>query len=393
MNTVVIREGKALIHIPDPSHAIQGNRFEPAWLPVFYNPLMVFNRDLSILVLDTYTRLYAPHKPIKAIDALSGTGVRAVRLALEFDDIEYIHANDIDPLAVKLIEFNSMLNNVGEKVKVHRMDANRLLNTIRTEHHEPILYVDIDPFGSPAPFAREALYTTGHHGLAAFTATDLGVLEGSKPRPARRKYWVEIRKTPESKEVGLRVLLGFLARTAASLDKSIRPLLSYYADHYYRVYLLLERGSKKADAMLESMIGYATYCKELKRTFLEQVSCPSGEKGTVIGPLWKGPLSDPEFVNRVGGGLSRFGYLETFDRIIKLVDMLVAEAHVCTNCLHYRIDYVASAVSTSMPPRERLIEDLISLGYRASRTHFSPLGIRTNAPYSIVSYLIRKYSR
>ena len=393
MNTAVIREGKALIHIPDPSHAIQGDRFEPAWLPVFYNPIMVFNRDLSVLVLDSYTRMHAPHKPIKAIDALSGTGVRAVRLALEVSGLEYIHANDIDPRAVRLIESNSMLNNVGDRVKIHQMDANRLLNTVRTEYHEPILYVDIDPFGSPAPFAREALYTTGHHGLAAFTATDLGVLEGSKSRPARRKYWVEIRKTPESKEVGLRVLLGFLARTAASLDKSIRPLLSYYADHYYRVYLLLERGSKKADAMLESMIEYATYCREMKRTFLGQISCPSGERGVVIGPLWKGPLADPGFLERLRDSLPRFGYLETFDRITKLIDMLVSETNVCTDCIHYRIDYVASAVSTSMPPRERLIEDLIALGYRASRTHFSPLGIRTNAPYSIVSYLIRKYSR
>ncbi len=391
MNIAVTREGKALLYIPDPTYAKQGDRFEPAWLPVFYNPIMEFNRDLGILVLDTYLDMYAPHTPIKAIDPLSGTGIRAFRILREIDKIEKVYVNDIDPSAFKLIKANAKLNRLDKKVTIWHLDANAALNIVRTILHEPILYVDIDPFGSPAPFAKEALQTTGHMGLAAFTATDLGVLEGGKTRPALRKYWTNIIKVPESKEIGLRALLGYLARVAASVDKSIKPLLSYYADHYFRVYVLVQRGSKNADNMLKENIGYATYCKESKKTFLNNIACPLGEKGKPIGPLWIGELGDKQFIQSMISRLEKFGYLHTTKRIQKLLTTILDELHVCKRCVHYRIDSVASAISSSMPPREHLLNELRKLGYRVSRTHFTPIGIRTNAPYSIISYMISSW--
>ncbi len=378
MKLAVIREGKSLLLLPDPGLARAEHGIEPAWLPVFYNPRMTFNRDLSIAALSVYVSLLAPHRPVHAVDGLSGTGVRAIRYALEVDEVEPIHANDIDPDACSLIRRNILLNGVEGKVRVHCRDAVSLLAELRRE--EPLLFVDIDPFGSPAPFARQALLATGHMGIAAFTATDLAVLEGSKPRAARRKYWVRISRVPESKEIGLRILIGYLARTAASVDKAVKPLLAYYADHYYRVYLLIERGARKADRMLDENVGYAEYCPAMGATILEPGLC--GDNGIRMGPLWTGSLWDVRFLDRVREELERRSYLETRKRALNLINVLREESTVCGGCVYYSLDSIASSIKRNLPRIRTLIEELKKQGYQASRTHFDPHGIRSNAPYT-----------
>ncbi len=78
MRLAVIREGKALLYLPDTRQAITPHGgIEPAWLEVFYNPSMTFNRDLSILASRAYLR-----GQITLIDAMAGTGVRGIRYSL-----------------------------------------------------------------------------------------------------------------------------------------------------------------------------------------------------------------------------------------------------------------------------------------------------------------------
>jgi tRNA (guanine26-N2/guanine27-N2)-dimethyltransferase len=378
---VVIREGDALLEIPDIELARAPHGFEPAWLPVFYNPRMEFNRDVSVLALATYIKQLAPHKPIYAVDALSGTGVRAIRYALEVSDINVVHANDIDPLAYDLIKENVRINNLKEKIVVHNEDANTLL--INLHRKEPLLFIDIDPFGSPAPFTQTALHATGHRGLAAFTATDLAVLEGSKSRAARRKYWVHVVKTPESKEIGLRVLLGYIARTAAFNDKRITPLLSFHSGHYYRVFVLVERGARKADKMLEEDVGYLYYCPRSRRTQYNG-ECPLGEKSLAIGPLWVGKLNDADFISNVLRELeTEYDKLENKNKIYSFLQLLLTESMVCEKCVFYRLDIIASTLKRNMPKINTVIERLQELGYKATRTHLHPVGIRTDAPYLV----------
>ena len=384
-----MREGRVLLLIPDPETAKAPHGFEPAWMPVFYNPRMIFNRDISVLAVRAYVEKYAPHKPVHAVDALSGTGVRAVRYAVESSNDIIVHANDVDPKACQLIRENIALNGLIGKVTSHCTDANALLETLRRE--EPILLVDIDPFGSPAPFSHAALRAVGHRGLLALTATDLAVLEGSKKRAAARKYWVTITKTPESKEIGLRTLIGYIARVAASNDKAVYPVLAYYADHYYRVYMLVSRGARRADHMLESYISNAIYCPKAGKTFLKE-NCPSGERGITIGPLWSGPLFDSKFINLILEILTEFDYLETKKRIKKLLTTLSEEASVCSSCIFYRLDSIASAHVPRIPKISTVIDVLRGMGYLASRTHFHPMGIRTNAPYDSVVEALKSSS-
>ena len=383
MRLAVVREGRALVVIGDTREAVVGGRLEPAWLPVFYNPVMEFNRDLSVAALRVYAREYAPHRPV-VVEPLSATGVRAVRYALEAD-VERVIANDIDENAYKLMKMNVELNGVGDRVAVHRRDARSLLYHLKYEDPTPVLVVDLDPYGSPAPFLDAALDLIGHGGLLAMTATDLAVLEGSKPRPALRRYHARVRRTPQAREVAVRVLLGYAARVAAAHDKAVKPLLAYYSDHYIRAYLLVERGARRADRVVEENIGLLTYCVDLGYSTFEQ-ACPTPSRRLPVGPLWTGPLYDLDFVRALKSEVAASGY-PTATRALRLLETIEGEAGL-QDRPYQAVESVSAALHVNMPKIEALIARLRREGFQAARTHFSPTGIRTDAGYVSLATVI-----
>lgn len=381
----VVREGKALVYLPRVEDAVYKGSLEPSWLRVFYNPRMTLNRDLSVAALQAYIDLYAPHKPVNVVEPLTATGVRPVRYALEVEGVGFIYASDIDREAVRLAKLNAESNGASNVLLFHS-DARALLYKLKTLR-TPILVVDIDPFGSPAPFLQAALEALGDRGMIAATATDLAVLEGSKSRAAYRKYWARIVRVPPSKEIAVRVLLGYMARVAASLDKSLHPLLSYYEGHYIRVYALVERGARAADKMLGEHVGYAYHCDDKGYTGLVEPPCDNARE---IGPLWTGGLWDKRYLERVYHEASRRRYLQSRDSLLKLLDIIIEEAEV-DGFIHQRIDALASALRTSMPKRRRLLEALRSMGYNAVRTHFTPVGFRSNAPIEALTRVFKPF--
>jgi len=386
----LVREGRALVYLPDPSRASTGRGLEPAWLSVFYNPRMVFNRDLSVAALSVYALWYARVEGLCVAEPLTATGVRSVRYALEVPGVECVQAGDIDPAAVEFARLNARANRVEGIVRVSWADARELLHAGRRERGAPFHVVDLDPFGSPAPFLDAALASLGHGGLLAATATDLAVLEGSKPRAALRRYAARVVKTPESKEVGLRVLVGYAARVAAAHDRAVRPLMAYYADHYYRVYLLVERGARRADRMLSACLGELTYCPGDRRTYVGgDAACHHRSRSLKLGPAWLCQLNDPQFLARLSEALrGEYSYLETAERAARLVVTLAEEAPLEERRLHLLIEQAAAAARTSMPKTAELLDALRGAGYEAVRSHYSPTAVRTNAPYSEVIRLL-----
>lgn len=383
MRLAVVREGRALVLIGDTREAMVGGRLEPAWLPVFYNPVMEFNRDLSVAALRVYARVYAPHRPV-VVEPLSATGVRAVRYALE-SDVEKVIANDIDENAYRLIRMNAELNGVEDRVAVYRRDARSLLYHLKYEDPTPVLVVDLDPYGSPAPFLDAALDVVGHGGLVAMTATDLAVLEGSKPRPALRRYHARLVRTPQAREVAVRVLLGYAARVAAAHDKAVRPLLAYYSDHYVRVYLLVERGARRADRVVEENLGFLTHCVDLGYSTFEE-ACPTPSRRATLGPLWTGPLYDAGFVRELKSEVTALGY-PTAKRALRLLETIEGEVGL-QDRPYQAVESVSAALHVNMPKIEALIARLREEGFRAARTHFSPTGVRTDAGYVALATII-----
>lgn len=141
---------------------------------VFYNQRMDLNRDLAILFASSH---FPTWMRIRVCDPMTGSGVRAARYVLESSNVASVLAADKDPDTVEAARRTIQLNGVDAKVSVLERDANLLL----TEHSENRFdLVDLDPFGSPAPFFESALRATNDGGVVAATATDMGPLTGAR---------------------------------------------------------------------------------------------------------------------------------------------------------------------------------------------------------------------
>ncbi|WP_292320942.1 tRNA (guanine(26)-N(2))-dimethyltransferase [Caldisphaera sp.] len=380
MELSVLREGKALIYVPDTRKAkISEGIIEPSHLSVFYNPVMVFNRDLSIIALNSFINMYWPGKELVAIDPLSATGVRGIRYSLELNNLSKVIINDIDKnsynIMVKNIELNRMKN-----IEAYNREANALMRSLKYEQGQPINIIDLDPFGSVLPFIDTSISIASKGTLLALTATDLAVLGGSKYMAAKRKYRVNLINTKHYREIAIRVLLAFIAYISASYDKVIKPLMSYSVDHYARVYLLIDRGAKRSEEMLNKNIGYFKYENGLI------MGC---HDSNCLGPIWVGEIGDIKFIEELLNKLSNFSYIETFMRSEKFIKTYLDEMKI-QQYFHQRLDTICQNQKTNMPSLTKFISSLEEIGYKSYKSTFSDVGFRSNAPYDVLIELCRK---
>ncbi|MBW9140368.1 MAG: tRNA (guanine(26)-N(2))-dimethyltransferase [Candidatus Aramenus sp.] len=363
-----ITEGKARLLVPDPEEYKKEEKYDPSWAPVFYNPRMVFNRDVSVVVVSALS-------PKSIVDALSATGVRGIRYYLESSKAEEVLFNDKSPNAVELIRRNVEVNGI-ENAKVYNRDANSLLYELKVD------YVDVDPFGSPAPFVLSSINATKRGGSVAYTATDLSPLEGKARRSCLRKYYVHNQRLSFSKEVGIRALISKVVRDSAVLERTVVPLISFYSDYYYRVFFRVLGGARRADNALEEL-GYFIECQDCgyhEGTREKCVDkCPyCGSKNVkVVGPVWLGKLVDEEFLGKVMSSIDKFEYLTNFQLVKELLTSLRDENQFLA---YYNLDFLASRHKVNVPPTRGMLE---CLG-EATRTHFDKKGIKTNKKYEEV---------
>lgn len=137
MDQITVTEGNVKIRIPVFDKV-------SAKAPVFYNPVMELNRDLSVIALQVFRN--EQEEDLKICDAFSGSGIRGIRYALEIDGVENVVVNDLNPQAVKFAVENIQENNLNN-VRVCREDANILLRKCKGKFN----VVDIDPLELPPP--------------------------------------------------------------------------------------------------------------------------------------------------------------------------------------------------------------------------------------------------
>lgn len=321
---------------------------------VFYNPRMRFCRDLDML-------LYSELDTKEYLDALSATGVRGIRAMLEANCNAIF--NDIDPKAVEIIKKNLEIN--GLSAEVHNRDANVLMRERKFEH------IDLDPFGTPSYFIDTACYSAKKY--LSITATDTSALCGSATRSGLRKYSVFAVKIDAYHEIGLRALIGFIAREATKYEKVIEVLASWAKEHYYRVHLKVKKSTAKS-ADIYKKIGYLFYCK---RCYSKRVApmngecydrCECGEKLTMIGPIWLGELKNSEIIKSMCKKADK--------QAKKFLERLKDELDLPTA---YNIHDIARGLGIKIPKMDLIIEKLRENGFLASRTHYSGFCIKTNA--------------
>ncbi len=234
-------------------------------------------------------------------------------------------------------------------------------------------YVDLDPFGSPAPYLDATLREAWDRQLVSATATDLAVLCGAYPQACRRRYGARPVRVPFRHEMAARLLMGHCAREAARYDKGIEPLLAAYAAHFVKVWFRVRRGAGRADAALAQGAYLRFDAGTGERRFTDDP-----RDG---GPLWAGPLLEATFLD----GLSATRW--TGARASGIIDQLRKE--VDAPALHHTTDEWAKRLRLSPPSLRRLLEALREAGHVATTTHYHARGFRTSAPADELERLVR----
>jgi tRNA (guanine26-N2/guanine27-N2)-dimethyltransferase len=350
--SLILQEGKVEFEVP-PGDVTKSSE-------VFYNPVMEFPRDISIAVyralLDEGTFL----------DALSASGVRALRVAKEVGlDVT---ANDLNPSATRLIARNAEKNKL--KIRVENRNASALM---ADEYFDVI---DIDPFGTPVPYLDNA-YRSARKFLSV-TATDTAVLCGTYPSTCWRRYLAKSIRTEFLHELGVRILAGYVVRMAARFDIAAEPIFTHSKYHYYRLYFRMSKGADRCNKLLKDISTIHWDQKTLER----KPSKTSNE----LGPMWLGKLWDKSLVKKVFSETAK-GQFNTQTKMLSLLETLGSEADRAP--FHFDIHKLCKQLNREVPPFKAIYQSLEKAGIKYSKTHFSPTGLRADCELDKLKKIIK----
>lgn len=270
------------------------------------------------------------------LDALSATGLRALRYAKEIPFVTRIIANDLSRNAVKSIEMNIDYNELKGKVVSNVGDARAYMySKVGIEHGESsgrtihrFDVIDLDPYGTAAPFFDAALQAIQDGGLLCVTCTDAGVFASNGyPEKSYALYGGIPTKGAHSHEGGLRLILHAISKSGAKYGIAIEPLLSLSIDFYARLFIRIHKQQKDVKLLAgTTMLVYScdygcgawttqllarNQSKESKNGELffkhSYAQAPDatphcehcGSKTHLSGPMWAGPLHNPYFIQRI----------------------------------------------------------------------------------------------
>ncbi len=361
MLTRIITEGTTRVEVPIQD---ENSSFPPSSAAVFYNPAMKSNRDITVAAV----ACFAKGAGYTYLDALSASGIRGLRVSKETDISATM--SDWEDASFELIRKNIELNNLTNCTTLKRN-----ANVVMLDNSFDI--IDLDPFGSPAPFLDAACRSAKK--LLCITATDTAPLCGAHKKAGVRNYAAVPLKTEYYPEMGVRILMGAVARALAKHDKAMKPLLSYASAHYVRLFAAVKKDLKAADDCLENM-GFVSHCfncgaREWRYGLAVHLpeKCPvCGHATSLAGPLWLGRLHDGEFCEGVIEEIKR----REFKGVEKLVVSCRDELDIP---MHYDYHKLCKRLGITAMPTDELVLALREEGFQASRTHFSGVSFKTDA--------------
>ncbi|KAI1410805.1 dimethylguanosine tRNA methyltransferase [Hypoxylon sp. FL1857] len=288
------------------------------------------------------------HRPrFTILDALSATGLRALRYAQELSFVTSVTANDLSPSAVEAIKRNAEHNGVESKVNATSGDARAHMYSLLTQEvaddgakskHQkrgspkPNKYdvIDLDPYGTAAIFFDAALNAIRDDGgLLCVTCTDSSVwASNGYPEKAFALYGGAPVKGFHSHEAGLRLIIHSLASTAARYGLAIEPLLSLSIDYYTRIFVKVRKSPAQVKFLAgKTMVVYNCDqgCGAWETQFLlrhkkapnksgkgvfykyglamapttDRFCKECGSKMHLAGPMYGGLLHDTDFIKKI----------------------------------------------------------------------------------------------
>ena len=311
---------------------------------VFYNPAMRLSRDLHVA--------FAKQFDFSGImlDGLAASGIRGIRLNLEAGvNIEFC---DSSRMATETIAWNLEMNGIKSKIYNERVE-----DLLQDRKYD---WIDIDPFGTPAPYLEAALKGLNDGGILGVAATDTAVLCGAKPSICKKRYGAVSMRRVAAKEVGVRILLSRIHNIASEMGKGIEPLLCYSEGHHLRVFVRL--GERK-DVIL--------------KWITKDMRIVDREEKDAGGPLWVRKIIKAELIPESQDGV-----------LGKLLETLREEANGPPG-LHDINNIAKTAGIGQTPQRIKIVESIRKLGSFASSSVFSSLGIKTDAPEDIRNQAVK----
>jgi tRNA (guanine26-N2/guanine27-N2)-dimethyltransferase len=371
-------EGKTRLLVP--ASSLLGR--VPSKVPAFFNPSAKVNRDISVLVYKTFVPEIKKN-PRSFGDPFGGIGARALRVAVEIPQLEQIYINDINTVAIEAAKKASEINLVTEKCTFTTQEVVRFLTSHDSINFERFSVVDLDPFGSPAPYIDCVLRSVTKGGMLSITATDTAVLCGVHPEVCMRKYYGRPLNNHYARETALRLIISLIAITAARLDLAILPVFVHANLHYLRAYIKVTVSRHDANSVFQE-IGYLRDCTKCgNRNAITEShggeSCElCGNRYSFAGFLWIKRLFDKAFIKKMSD------LLEADDEENSSMLYLKKGLFMCIEELddipfYFLSDEIASRLRTNPNPLQKIIERLHSIGYRASRSSLDPNGFKTDA--------------
>eukprot|EP01080_Neovahlkampfia_damariscottae_P004843 gene4843-8428_t len=373
---------------------------------VFYNPVQVFNRDLSTLVINKYNELYLKDQKegMKILEGLSATGLRSIRYWKEIKNVKEIVANDLSEDAVEEIKRNLQFNEVSEEyVRANHGDATEFMH----KNKKSFDVIDLDPYGSASFLLESALQSIKNGGLMCVTCTDMAVLAGKNMSACFAKYGSVPFKSKSCHEMALRILLNTIHQIASRNGKYIEPLISCSIDFYVRIFFVVKESN--AEALLSmtklSNVYKCSGCeafhfiplglkKETKfglstvRIDSKCEVCDSNFK--MAGPFYNQPIHNQDFVKQViKHAEENKDKFSTHKRIIGMMSVISEE--VKDQPLFYDLPSLCQTIRSKTPPIHLIRSAILNSNYQVSQSHCDPNAIKTDAPITFLYDLLKSY--
>lgn len=198
----------------------------------------------------TKTQLPKEHdsRPLfRILDALSATGLRALRYAKELPFNTKVTANDLSKAAVESIKLNIQHNQLSHRICTSVGNANAHMYSFVGQEGvggpgQKYHVIDLDPYGTAVPFLDAAVQATADNGLLCVTCTDTSVFNSmGYAEKAFSLYGGLPARGDYCHEVGLRLILNAIATSAARYGIAIEPLVSLSIDYYARVFVRVRK--------------------------------------------------------------------------------------------------------------------------------------------------------
>ncbi|CAL1356622.1 unnamed protein product [Linum trigynum] len=360
------------------------------------------------MVKTTEGKVRVELKPPRVLEALSASGLRALRYAREIEGIGQIVALDNDKASVEACRRNIKFNGpvAISKVESNLADARVYMLT----HPKEFDVVDLDPYGSPSVFLDSAVQSVADGGILMCTATDMAVLCGGNGEVCYSKYGSYPLRGKYCHEMALRILLASIESHANRYKRYIVPVLSVQMDFYVRVFV---RVYTSASAMKNTplKLSYVYQCigcdsfhlQPIGRTLAKNKSvkympgfgpavpqeCTDcGKKFNMGGPIWSAPIHDTEWVasmlEDVKSIKARYPAYERISAVLTTISEELPDVP-----LFLSLHNLCGTLKCTSPSAVIFRSAVINAGYRISGTHVNPLGLKSDAPMDVIWDIMR----